>query len=120
MKHVFILGLAVSLFFCAIHTQAQPPFYSADEYQLGHSLFAKLIGDLNATQANAPAALLEQARSGVYTLEHNWSQGVYDSRQMDLAIAGLETLIDKSFSLRDRANLGEDLSRLLDLRQQYY
>jgi hypothetical protein len=120
MKCAYILGLAAALLFFVERGSAQSPFYSADEYQLGHSVFDQLSADLQTAQASTSARQNSQARAEVGALERNWDNGVYSSRQMDLAIEGLRTLIDNSASLRDRANLDTDLSRLLDLRKEYY
>jgi len=127
MRNATIFTLAaVLLLFTTARVQAQQPaisrstFYSADEYQRAHSIFDKLNADLSAAQANTPSALMAQARAGVAALENNWDGAVYDSRQMDETIAILETVVDRSPLLRDRANLGDDVSRLLDLRREYY
>jgi hypothetical protein len=121
-----ILGLALVLLMCVAYGRAQTPamspspFYSADEYQRAHSIFDKLSADLNAAQVSASANLISQARAVVNSLENNWDRGVYDSRQMDDSIAVLQRLAGQSPLLRDRNNIGADVSRLLDLRQQYY
>jgi hypothetical protein len=126
MRNATILGLAAGLLLFSLHTRAQSPrgslspFYSADEYQRAHSLFNKLQADLNAAQASTPANLLDQARTGVRALQNNWDNAVYDSRQIYDTIVALETAADGSALERDRANLGDDVSRLLDLRREYY
>jgi hypothetical protein len=120
MKFAYILGLAAALLFFVESGSAQSPFYSAEEYQLGHSVFDQLSADLQTAEASTSANLNREARARVSELEQSWDNGVYSSRQMDLAIEGLRTLIDNSVSLRDRANLGTGLSRLLDLRKEYY
>ena len=120
MKSFYILGLATALLFFVESGSAQSPFYSADEYQLGHSVFDQLSADLQTAQASTPASMNGQARAEVGALVRNWDNGVYSSRQMAVAIEGVQTLINSSVSLRDRANLDTDLSRLLDLRKEYY
>jgi hypothetical protein len=132
MKNTIILGVAASVLLFPARGHAQPPaappspsassspFYSADEYQRAHSLFDKLRTDLNTAQGGIPASLIGQARADVNALQNNWDSAVYDSRQIDDTIQVLETAVDQSPLPRDRANLGDDVSRLLDLRQQYY
>ena len=119
-----ILGLALGLLLGVAYGRAQTlamppsPFYSADEYQRAHSIFEKLNADLNTAQANSSPNLISQARALVNSLENNWSRAVYDSRQIDDSIAILGRVADQS--PRDRTNISDDVSRLLDLRQQYY
>jgi len=126
MRNATVLGLAAGLLLLTLHARAQSPrgslspFYSADEYQRAHFLFDKLQADLTTAQSSTPANLLDQARADVNTLQNNWDNAVYDSRKMYDTILALETAADGSPLKRDRANLGDDVSRLLDLRQEYY
>ncbi len=126
MRNATVLGLAAGLLLFTLHARAQSPrgslspFYSADEYQRAHSLFNKLQADLNAAQSSTTSSLLDQARADVRVLQNNWDNATYDSRQMYDTIAALETAADGSPLERDRASLGDDVSRLLDLRQEYY
>ena len=124
MRVIFTLA-TVLLLFCRVSTargwaQQRNSFYSVDEYQRAHSLFDKLNADLGAAQASTPTALLDRARATLNALENNWDGAVYDSRQMDHAVSILETVVDQSPLLTDRASLGDDVSRLLDLRREYY
>ena len=126
MKYICILSLASSLLVFAAGAQAQSlatsgsPFYSADEYQRAHSLFDKLHTDLQDAETSAPQALVTRARDQLDALENNWDNAVYNSSQMIATITDLEAVVSHSTSFIDRANLGGDVSRLLDLRQQYY
>ena len=98
----------------------QSPFYSQQEYQLGHSLFENILSDLQTVHASATASLIAMARAEVLSLAQNWTSGVYDHQQMDSTIRSLETISDRTVSLPDRVNLDADVSRLLDLRKAYY
>lgn len=126
MRNATILGLAAGLLLSTLHARAQSPrgslspFYSADEYQRAHSLFDKLQADLDAAQASAPTNLLDPARAALHALRNNWDNAIYDSRQMSGTILVLETAADASPLERDRASLSDDISRLLDLKQEYY
>jgi len=128
MRNAIILGVAAGVLLFPLRGRAQAlsvspsraAFYSADEYQRAHSLFDKLRTDLKTAQGSTPTNLIDQARSHVNALENNWDNAVYDSRQMYDTILVLETAVDQSPLHRDRANLGDDVSRLLDLRQEYY
>src|SRR5579863_1217973 len=126
MKYVCILSLASLLVICAALAQAQSlttsgsPFYSADEYQRAHSLFDKLHSDLQDAKSSAPEALITRADDQLDALENNWDNAVYSSSQMIATITDLEAVVNHSTSFIDRANLGGDVSRLLDLRQEYY
>jgi PHD/YefM family antitoxin component YafN of YafNO toxin-antitoxin module len=126
MRNAVILGLAAFVLLIPVRGHAQPPavspspFYSADEYQRAHSLFDKVRTDLGTAQGSTPTNLIDQARADVSVLQNNWDNAVYDSRQMYDTVLVLEAVVDHSPVLRDRANLGDDLSRLLDLRQEYY
>lgn len=126
MKCALILSLASSLVVFAAGAQAQSltisgsPFYSADEYQRAHSLFDKLHTDLQNAETSAPQALVTRATDQLDALENNWDNAVYSSRQMIATITDLEAVVNHSTSFIVRANLGADVSRLLDLRQQYY
>jgi hypothetical protein len=120
MKFAYVFGLAAALLCFVERGSAQSPFYSADQYQLGHSVFDKLLGDLQAAQASTPAPLNNLARAEVSTLAKGWDNAVYDSRQMDVTVEGLRTLINGCVSLRDQVTLDADLSRLLDIQKEYY
>jgi len=132
MRNPTILGLAAIVLLFPVCGHAQPPavspspsvspspFYSAEEYQRAHFLFDKLRTDLKTSQGSTPANLIDQAGAAVNALERHWDNAVYDSRQMDDTILVLETAVDLSPLHRDRANLGDDVSRLLDLQQEYY
>ena len=126
MRNATILGLAAGLLLFSLHARAQSPrgslsaFYSADEYQRAHSLFNKLQADLQTAQASTPGNLLDQARIDVRTLQNNWDNAVYDSQQIYDTILAVETAAGASPLKRDRDNLGDDASRLLDLRQEYF
>ncbi len=135
MRNVAILGVATIVLLIPVrgHAQTPPtpavsptlavspsPFYSAEEYQRAHSLFDKLRTDLQTAQDSTPANLIDQARADVNLLQNNWDNARYDSRQMYDTILVLETATDQSALHRDRSNLGDDVSRLLDLRQEYY
>ena len=132
MRNAGILGLAAIVLMFPVRGSAQAlvvspspsvspsPFYSADEYQRAHSLFDKLLTDLKTAQGSTPATLIDQARADVNALENNWDNARYDSRQMYDTILVLETAVAQSPLTIDRANLSDDVSRLLDLRQEYY
>lgn len=109
-----VLGLA------ALPLLAQSPFYSEQQYQLGHSLFDNISTDLRAAETSAPVALIDSAQTQVQNLERNWINGVYNHRQIDDTILSLETIVNRTASPSDRRNLGTDVSRLLDLRKEYY
>jgi hypothetical protein len=121
-----ILGLAPILFFFSVCGIAQTPatagrpFYSADEYQRAHFLFNKLRADLDTAQSSTPAEVINRARADLNVLQSDWDSAVYDSRQMEETVVTVERAVDQSPRLRDRANLGDDASRLLDLRREYY
>lgn len=132
MRNAIILGLAAIVLIFPMRGRAEAPavspepamspssFYSAEEFQRAHSLFDKLRTDLKTAQGSTPANLLDQARADLNALENNWDNAVYDSHQMSDTVLVLETAVDQSPLHIDRANLGDDVSRLLDLRQEYY
>ncbi|HTS49163.1 MAG TPA: hypothetical protein VMH05_14530 [Bryobacteraceae bacterium] len=132
MKDAITLGVAAIVLLFPLRGHAQSlavsrspsasssPFYSAEEYQRAHFLFDKLRTDLKTAQGSTSANLIDQASVAVNALQNNWDKAVYDSRQMYDTILVLETVVDQSPLHIDRANLGDDVSRLLDLRQEYY
>ena len=126
MRFATILGLAAILLpvIPAGRAQTPPaqvnPFYSADEYQRAHLLFTKLHADLNAAKFSTPAGLINRADADLTVLEKSWDLGVYDSSQMDQAVQDVEAAVDHSSRSMDRADLGDDASRLLDLKREYY
>jgi hypothetical protein len=121
-----ILGLAPILLLVSVYGTAQTPatagrpFYSADEYQRAHFLFNKLRADLDTAQSSTPAEVINRARADLNVLQSDWDSALYDSRQMEETVVTVERAVDQSPRLRDRANLGDDASRLLDLRREYY
>jgi hypothetical protein len=115
MKYLAVLAVASGLIL-----SAQSPFYSEQEYQFAHSIFDNLSTDLKTAEAHTPPSAIAQARANVDVLVQNWDRGIYGPRQMDETISALETATDQSLSLTDRANLSDDVSRLLDLRRMYY
>lgn len=123
MKYACVLCLASGLL--TLEAQAQvttsgSPFYSPQQYQRAHSLFDKLHADLKVAEGSAPASVIQQARIDVDGLENNWDNGVYSSSQMDRTVSELEAVVHHSRMLSDRANLGDDVSQLLNLRREYY
>ncbi len=68
MKFAYVFGLAAALLCFVERGSAQSPFYSADEYQLGHSVFDKLL-DRFTGRSGQHARRLEQssARRGEHT-----------------------------------------------------
>ena len=132
MRNATVLGLAAIVLLFPVCGHAQPPavspspsaspssFYSAEEFQRTHFLFDKLRTDLQTAQGSTPANLIDQARTAVNALQNNWDNAVYNSRQMYDTILVLETAVDGSPLHGDRANLGDDVSRLLDLQREYY
>ena len=115
MRLIVILILAAML-----PLLAQSPFYSEQQYQLGHSVLDDALTHLQAAQSSAAPNLVSTAQAQVRNLARNWENGVYDHRQIDDVIVSLETITDRTVSLRDQANLAADVSRLLDLRRVYY
>jgi len=115
MKLLTILALAAMM-----PLLAQSPFYSEQEYQFGHVIFGDALSHLQSAESSAPSNLVVSAQAEVRDLARNWENGVYGRSQIDNAIASLETITDRSVSLRDQANLGADVSHLLDLRRMYY
>ena len=126
MRAVAFVSLAALLLLFTVRGNAQVPavpgntFYSADEYQRTHFLFNKLAADLNAAQSNTPADLIDRALTALNALEQSWDRGVYESRQIHETVLAVEAAVDNSPRLKDRTDLGDDASRLLDLRREYY
>ncbi|HMD48033.1 MAG TPA: hypothetical protein VKG79_03000 [Bryobacteraceae bacterium] len=115
MRYIVVLGLAAML-----PLLAQSPFYSEQQYQLGHSVFESLLNHLQAAESSAPPSLVATARAQVQDLSKNWEKAIYRHRQIDDVIDSLETITNRTVSVREQANLGADVSRLLDLRREYY
>lgn len=123
MKYACLLCLASGLLTLGAHAQVTTsgsPFYSAQQYERAHSLFDKLHADLKVAEGSVPASLIQQARIDVDGLENNWDNGVYSSSQMDRTVGELEAVVHHSRMLSDQANLGDDVSQLLNLRREYY
>ena len=126
MRVVAFISLAALLLLFTMRGNAQVPavsgstFYSTDEYQRAHFLFNKLAVDLNAAQNSTPTEVIGRARTDLNALENSWDRGVYDSRQMHETVLAVEAAVDNTPRLRDRTDLGDDASRLLDLQREYY
>lgn len=123
MKLAYVLAFSAALLLSPATAPAQTTatqFHSQAEYDLAHSLFNKLHTDLNAAQTSTSPYLFDQARAELNALETNWDAGIYDSRQMDRAVTALEIVADRAPQLQNGANIASDISRLLDLRRQYY
>lgn len=105
-----------------LSAQAVSNVFSAQEYQLAHSLFSKVRSDLQAAQKDVGGGpALGTARADLSTLEGSWNQADFDSRQMANTISAVRALANDNRLLPgDRAALSDDLSRLLDFQKEYY
>jgi hypothetical protein len=131
MKRIFLRSLgATSLLLLGWTLSAQTapdeltnPFHSEDQYQLAHSMFAKISADLSGAQTDylADNAIFARAQAELSVLEQNWDKGHYNSRQIEGAISALQVVLrDNRLAPRDRDAFSDDLSQLLDFQTQYY
>jgi hypothetical protein len=102
------------------------PFYSQDEYQNAHSMFDKIRTDLHQAQTDAypdvrDAPRFDITHNQLRTLEQNWDQGRYDSREFDNTLSAVRMVVnDNHLRPHDRDVLDSDLSRLLEFQTEYY
>ena len=130
MKRNLILLLLIGLAVGAAQTgpeQVRSLYYSQDEYQLAHSMFAKAVADLHQAQMNfypgnaGDSFRFEEARAKLSELEQNWDQGHLESRQMESAITAVQLVLrDNRLTSGDGDALYADLSGLLDFQTEYY
>jgi hypothetical protein len=140
MKRILVRSLIGSglLIFSGLAAIAQTtperilhPFYSQDEYQNAHSMFDKIRTDLHQAQTDAypndlPNSLRDAPRFDIThnqlrTLEQNWNQGRYDSREFNNTLSAVRMVVnDTHLRSHDRDVLDSDLSRLLEFQAEYY
>ena len=111
----------------AANRQVDNPFYSPDQYRLAHSMFDTIRTDLYRAQTDAypnyfgNSPRFNIAHNDLRTLEQNWNNGHYDSREIADTISSVEMVLkDNRIMPHDRDVLGRDLSRLIDFQSEYY
>lgn len=134
MNHIFSRCLIfASLSFLILTFSAMAaivnPYYSADEYQLAHSMFDRIRADLVSAQTNAnanpsnlgDAPRVDMARQELGRLEQNWDQARYDTSEFQRTMTAVQMVMnDNRLAPHDRDELSADLSRLLEFRSEYY
>jgi hypothetical protein len=127
MKNLVIHALAVCAFVsCSLAAQPAPaevrnPFYSADEYQLAHSMFDRIQNDLDQAQTNAYGPRFDSAHNALTVLEQNWDRAHFDSNQIANTISAIQMVLnDNRLMPHDHDALSDDVSRLLDFQTEYY
>jgi hypothetical protein len=133
MKHVLIRTLVgSSLLLSSLTANAQTtsqqirnPFHSQDQYELTHSMFDKLTGDLYQAQTDVyplrNTSLFVSTNNQLRQLEQSWDQGHYFSREMESTISAIQMILTNNHLMpRDRDPLSTDLSQLLNLKTEYY
>ncbi len=128
----FLIGSGLVFATLAASAQTTPEqvpnrLYSPDEYQNTHSMFDKIRSDLYRAQTDAyPNYLGDEPRFDIAhnqlrTLEQNWDQGQYDSRELENTMSAVRMVInDNRLTPHDRDVLDSDLSRLLEFQTEYY
>ena len=135
MKHAFVQSLIIlSLAFPGLaatppiaNQQIVNPYYSADEYQLAHSMFDRIRADLDRAQTNAypnnlgDAPRFDIAREQLGRLETHWDQARYDTSEFERTMTAIQMVLnDNRLTPHDSNELSADLSRLLEFRAEYY
>lgn len=103
------------------------PYYSQDEYQDAHSMFAKIRADLDRAQANEqPKFLGDGARFDIASMqlgqmENQWDQADFNTSTFDNTYTALHMVLnDNRLTGHDRDVLSADESRLIEFRSEYY
>lgn len=127
MNRIFPILAVPGLLLSSVGAFAQnrSSFYSEGEYQLTHTMFARIQNDLNHAQAYSDSAQassrFDLAKNALKNLEQNWQAGKYDSRQMDTTFSAVQAILDDTRLVpRDRDALSTDASSLLEFRTEYY
>lgn len=111
----------------AAEEQPATPYYSPDEYQSAHSMFAKIRADLYRAQVNdrpgivGDGARFHIARMQLGQLENQWNQAEFDTGTFDKTYTALNMVLsDNRLTGHDRDVLSADESRLIEFRNEYY
>lgn len=122
---LLLIGLAASA--QTVPEQIPSSYYSQDQYQLAHSMFAKAFADLHQAQVNGQPGnagdglRIDDARAKLRELEQNWDRGHFESRQMASAISAVQLVLqDNRLKSKDGDALYADVSSLLDFQTEYY
>lgn len=134
MKRLFLQSfiassLVVSSWFAAQAADELPasPYYSPEEYQNAHSMFATMRADLDRAQSNDHPKLLgdgarfDIARNELGQLENQWDQANFNTNEFDNTYRALHMVLnDNRLTGHDRDVLNADESRLIEFRNEYY
>lgn len=120
--HIFLVSsffsLGVAGYSQTLSISAGNSFYSADQYQSAHAMFAKARTDLNQLTRTPETVTAQQELAA---LEQNWNLARYDSRQMANTILQLRAATNQTgLTMDDRNQLTADLSRLIEFQNEYY
>lgn len=107
--------------------QLANPYYSQDEYQNAHSMFAKIRADLDHAQGNdhpkflGDGARFDVVRNQLGHLENQWNQAHFDTSEFDNTYDALHMVLnDNRLTGHDHDVLSADESRLIEFRNEYY
>jgi hypothetical protein len=135
MKRILFPTLAgCGLILCALTANAEmpgqqlsSPLYSADEYQLAHSMFNRIAGDLTEAEKDAHHETLSEttqfdiAQGELAALQQDWDHGKYNTQEIQRTIAAVQKVLNGNRLLgQDNNALNADVGQLIDFETVYY